>query len=520
TLDAGGHLVVRTLLGPPKKGRPARVTVVATVTDVNRQTVSSATSAVVHPAAFYVAARSAGDEYFWRAGTAETLSVVAVRPDGRRVGAVAVRGTIVRREWHRVQRQREGLDERVGEWVADTVAHCDVATGSDPVPCVFTPTLGGSFVVSLKARDAAGREVSTSFYRWAVGRGWVPWEDESQFKMDLIPDRTRYDVGDTATLLVASPFTDAEAWLTVEREGVIEQRRLRVGSGATSIKVALTEAHVPNAFVSVVVVKGRSAPPGGIADPGRPAVRVGYAELRVTPGVKRLAVDVRPLADEYRPGDSARVRVRVRDSRGAGRRTEVTLWAVDEGVLSLTGYRTPDPVDLLYQPRGVGMRLASDLLAVAAQVADSEGISLKGEPEPGGGGGLEGGELLRSRFASTAFFLGSVLTGDDGEAVAVAKLPDNLTTFRVMAVAVTPGDRYGSGQSSLLVTRPLLARPALPRFLRLDDRALAGVVVNQRAGGTPTVTVRAGVSGVTLTGPAVKTATLAAGRGTEVRFAF
>ena len=520
TLDAGGHLTLRALLGAPRKGRPARVSVAATVTDVNRQTVTAATSALVHPAAFYVAAKGTGDEYFWRAGTAETLSVVAVRPDGRRVAGVAVRGTVVRREWHQVQREREGLEERVGEWVADTVAHCDVTTAADAVPCAFTPTLGGSYVVSFKARDAAGREASTSFYRWATGRGWVPWGDETQFRMDIIPDRTRYDVGDTATLLIASPFTGAEAWLTVEREGVIEQRRLHIASGATPVKLALTEAHVPNVYVSVVVVKGRSAPAGGIADPGRPAFRVGYAELRVTPGVKRLTVEVHPLAGEYRPGDSARVRVRVRDASGAGRRTEVTLWAVDEGVLSLTGYRTPDPVDLLYQPRGVGMRLASDLVSVAAQVADSEGISLKGEPEPGGGGGLEGGELLRSRFASTAFFLGSVLTGDDGEAVAAAKLPDNLTTFRVMAVAVTPGDRYGSGQSSLLVTRPLVARPALPRFLRLDDRALAGVVVNQRAGGTPTVRVQANVRGVALTGPAWRTATLAAGRGTEVRFAF
>ncbi len=519
TTDATGHLVLRAPAGTPKKGRAARVTIEATVTDVNRQTVSASTSTIVHPAAFYIGAKPLGAEYFWKAGEAESIAVIAVEPGGRRVSGVAVRGTVVRREWHRVLRSRAGLDEQVGEWVADTVARCDVTTAAEPVLCRFTPEQGGSYVIGFRAKDAAGRDASTSFYRWATGKGWVPWSDESQFKMDVIPDRTKYDVGDTATVLFASPFTDAEAWITVEREGILEQRRIRLTSGATSLKFALTEAYVPNAFVGIVVARGRTAAPGSIGDPGRPALRIGYAELRVTPAVKRLTVDVQSAA-EYRPGDTARVQLHVRDGSAAGARSEVTLWAVDEGVLALTGFKTPDPIALLYQPRGLGMRLGSDLVSVATQVLDSEGVSIKGDRAPGGGGGLEGGEVLRSRFSSTAFFLGSVLTDAGGNASAAAKLPDNLTTFRLMAVAVTAGDRYGSGQSSLLVTRPLLARPALPRFLRKDDHFIAGVVVNQRAGGTPMVRVAARARGVTQSDTGAKTVTLAAGRGTEVRFNF
>src|SRR4029450_11863244 len=110
-------------------------------------------------------------------------------------------------------------------------------------------------------------------------------------------------------------------------------------------------ALAPNPFVQIVVARGRSAPPGPLDDPGRPTIRVGYAELRVTPERKRLKVDVAPIARAYRPGDTARVALQVRDAAGAGQRSEVTLWAVDEGVLALTGYRAPDPIDLLYQPR-------------------------------------------------------------------------------------------------------------------------------------------------------------------------
>ncbi|MGH7703295.1 MAG: Ig-like domain-containing protein, partial [Gemmatimonadales bacterium] len=515
TLDAGGGSELRIPFGTPSRGRPATATVEATVTDVNRQTVSATASVIVHPASFYLGAKPLGKSYFWTAGTPQSIAVIAVKPNGERVTGVSVAGTIVRREWHQVHRDRAGFSEIVGEWVADTVARCALTSGAEPVACDFTPPTGGSYIVSLSSTDRAGRKVSTSFYRWATGQGWVPWNDESRFKMDVIPDRTRYTVGDTATMLFASPFTEAEAWITVEREGLIEQRRLRITSGSTAVKFPITEAYPPNAFVSILVARGRSAPPGRLDDPGRPTIRVGYAELRVTPEPKRLAVALEPLMKEYRPGDTARVHIRVRDARGAGQRSEVTLWAVDQGVLALTGYKTPDPIDLLYRPRGLGLRLASNLTTVAPQVPEGE----KGR-SPGGGGGLGESDVLRSRFKTTAFFLGSVITDSAGSAVAKAKLPDNLTTFRVMAVAVTAGDRYGKGESPMLVTQPLLARPALPRFLREGDRFTAGVVVNERAGGTPKVLVRAEVQGAGLAGESSRTVTLEAGRGREVRFDF
>src|SRR6185436_15491830 len=164
--------------------------------------------------------------------------------------------------------------------------------------------------------------------------------------------------------------------------------------------------------------------------------------------------------------------------------------------------------------RGLGVRLRSNLSKVAPQVPEGS----KGSRDPGGGGGSAGADVLRSRFQTTAFFLGAVVTDAAGNATAVAKLPDNLTTFRVMAVAVTAGDRYGKGESPLLVTRPLIARQALPRFVRPGDRFAAGVVVNSRLGGTPTATVSAFARGATLSEPRSRTATLEAGRGREVRF--
>jgi alpha-2-macroglobulin len=516
TLDAAGRTTLRVAAESLGDGRASRVAIISTVTDVNRQTVSASAAYTIHPADFYLGVRSAGNQYFWTAGDPQRVEVIAVRPTGERVTGVRVQGILTRREWHQVRRERGGVSEVVGEWVSDTVGRCAASTAREPVSCTFTPPAGGSYHVVFSATDAAGRTATTGMYRWASGAGWVPWSDESRFNMDLIADRQRYSVGDTATIMLASPFTGAEAWFTVEREGLLEQRRMRIENGATTIRIPITEAHVPNAFVSVIVTRGRTAAPGRLDDPGRPTMRVGYTELRVTPEVKRLAVEVQPLAPEYRPGDTARVRLRVRDSRGGGQRAEVALWAVDEGVLALTGYRTPDPLDLIYEARGLGMRLGSNLVSVAPQIPEGE----KGSRAPGGGGGDDGGDVLRSQFRTTAFFLGAVETNEQGEVVASAKLPENITTFRVMAVAVTQGDRYGSGQSPMLVTRPLIARPALPRFVRPGDEVYAGTVVNRRAAGTARVDVRASVSGAELRGSDRQRIQLQSGVGQEVRFAF
>ncbi|HYH82480.1 MAG TPA: alpha-2-macroglobulin family protein, partial [Longimicrobium sp.] len=516
TLDARGYRELSVRAARQANGRPARLTMEAEVVDANRQTVAATTSVLVHPADFYLGARGEGEGYFWSAGTPVSVAVIAVRPDGRGVPGVPVTGTVVRREWHTVRRERDGMVDEVGQWVSRTVATCRFSTAAAPARCAFTPREGGEYTATFTATDGQGRAVRTSLTRWVVGAGWVPWNDEGKFKIDVIPDKQRYAVGDTATVLVASPFTDAEAWVTVERERVLEQRRIRVSTGTQVVKIPITEAFAPNVFVSVLIVRGRSARTGTVDDPGRPTLRVGYAELRVTPEVKRLAVEVKPLAAEYRPGDTARVRVRLRDAAGRPQAGEVTLWAVDDGVLSLTGYTTPNPIDLLYQPRGLGMRVASNLVAVAPQIPEGQ----KGTRNPGGGGGRDASGVLRSRFRPTAFFLGSVVTGDDGQAVVAAALPDNVTTFRVMAVAVTAGDRFGQGEAPLLATKPLLARPALPRFLREGDDFMAGVVVNHRLPHAVTARVGAEVRGVRLLDAPWQTLSLPAGRGAEARFHF
>ena len=264
--------------------------------------------------------------------------------------------------------------------------------------------------------------------------------------MDVIPDRTRYTVGDTATVLFASPFTDAEAWITVEREGLLQQRRLRITERHHHAQAPDHRGVRAQRFVSIVVARGRSAAarPAGRSRPADHPRGLRRAPRHARSGSGSTVDGGARLAREYRPGDTARVALQVRDAGGTGRRSEVTLWAVDEGVLALTGYK----------------HARSDRPALPAARA---GHAARQQPHDRGAAGARRARRASARPAAAAAATPPTCCAPGSRPPRsssarwsptprarrrrAARLPDNLTTFRVMAVAVTAGDRYGSGQS-------------------------------------------------------------------------
>jgi uncharacterized protein YfaS (alpha-2-macroglobulin family) len=140
------------------------------------------------------------------------------------------------------------------------------------------------------------------------------------------------------------------------------------------------------------------------------------------------------------------------------------------------------------------------------------------ERDKGGDGGGGGALGVRSRFETTAVFAPELVTDAEGRASLELDVPDNLTTFRLMAVAVSDDDRYGVGSTTFRVNKPLMLRPALPRALRAGDRFEAAVVVNGRGVPPGPATVELAVTGATLEGPATRSVELGSDAAAEARF--
>lgn len=513
--DAKGALAVKAGVTEAPAEKPYTYTLEAEVTDVNRQAVAGRTSVTVHPADVYVGLRSS--TYFMQVGTEYPLDTVVVDPSGKKVAGTQVTVTVTSRTWKSVKKKdASGGFTTVSEPEEKQVHSCTLTSAEAPVPCKYKPASSGFLIVRAQVKDQKGRSHSSSLGLYATGSEWVAWQRSDTDRVELIPDKTKYDVGDVAKVLIKSPYPQARAMVTVEREGVLSRRVVDLKGSVVTVDVPITEDMVPNVFAGVLIMRPRLAQ-GGVEtgdDPGRPNARIGLVKLNVEKKTKRLAVNVSTDKKDYRPREPVNVSIAVKDSAGKPADGEVTLYVVDEAVLRLTAYEVPDPIEAIFPERVLSVRLGEPLLHLVRMRNYGE----KGEDQGGGGGNGEGAGI-RNQFKTTVLF-NPTLALEGGVAKTTFSLPDNLTTFRIMAVVVTKQDRFGSGQTAVQVNKPVMALPALPRFARVNDQFEAGVVVHSH-GATGEAVVTAQVEGgAQLSGPAELKIQLVEGAPKEVRFPF
>ena len=487
-VDANGELKL-SLDTPVAAGAPYMYTLEGEVTDVSRQKIAGRASFRVDPAPWYIGVKT--PPYFADADKGIDTDVIAVALDGTLVPDVPVALDLTEIQWNSV-RHAEGN----GFYTWDTerkevpAGSFTVTSAGQPVPLHIPLAKGGLYRLIATAKDAAGHLTTTRSDFYAVGGGYTAWERYDHNRIDLVPEKKTYKPGETARIMVKSPWEHATALLTTEREGVRTWKQFELTSTQQTLTVPITEKDIPNVFVSVLLVKGRSkeAVTEDASDPGKPTFRLGYTELKVIDSAKRLKVTVKANRDEYRPATKAKIDVDVRDAGGAAARSEVTLWAVDYGVLSLTNYQAPDVIDSVYLEKA--LQVIND--DSRQKIISRRVITPKGAGEGGGGGQDSGPGVVRRDFRVLAFWLGSIATDKKGHAHTEITLPESLTTYRIMAVAGDKLSRFGAGQSEIRINKPLLLTQTFPRFLAVGDKAFFGAVVHSqlKQAGNATVTIK------------------------------
>ncbi len=505
---------------------PQSVEVEASVTDVDRQTLSGRATIRVHPGEYYVGVRQ--PNYLVAASDTVEPKAIAVDYEGRPLSGKPIELEVLRRTWKSVQKKAAGGGYTwVTEHTDESAGKCTFKSAKAPRGCKFTIPGPGSYVVEATSTDGLGNELSSITHFYAYGKGDYWWGRHDDERIDLVADANQYKVGETAKIMVQSPFKKAKALVTVERESVIERFVTDIDGTTGVVEIPVTEKMQPNAYVSVSLVRGRvhvthahqKQTGTSTPDPGRPAFKIGYAELKVDHADKKLHVDLEPDSQEYRPGGLVRTNIALTDAHGKPTAGEVTFMAVDQGVLSLTGYKTPDPTQAFYaeRPLGVSNRDSRLMLTTRAELEAAQ-KSMANKAGTGGDGGSLG-TSYRNKFATTAAFRSTVEVGADGKATVEFHLPDNLTSYRLMAVAAADHDRFGAGEKRIRVNKPLMVRPALPRFASTGDHFEARAVIQalDKRGGRVSVTVDTD-GPLELTGQKTAEFTLKPGAAKEVAF--
>ncbi|MBM4361381.1 MAG: hypothetical protein FJ104_01780, partial [Deltaproteobacteria bacterium] len=507
-LDARGELRLDLPLKLPGMRGPERVRVDAEVTDRTRQVVAGSGGIVVHPASHAVGIRPPESPFVTAPGRF-TAKVAVLAHEGARLAGRRVEVELVERRWATVRRpQPDGTTRVTTDLESRVVSRCEARSTAEDAACQLAVERAGYHVLVARALDAAGRKAQAALGLYALGSGASVFPEREGGAVELVADRDSYRVGSTAAILIKSPFPRAEAFVTVERAGVLHAERVVVTGPTPVVKVPVTEAMRPNAFVSVHLIgpagRGEAAP-----------YRAGYAPLTVDSSDRKIGVTVAPRATELRPGEEVTVDLAARDAAGRGIRAELAVWAVDEGVLQLTAYRRPDPLGVFAAPRPLQVATLESRDALA-RLFDPLGEGAEGldKGAPGGGGGLG----ARRDFRQTAFFDPQVVTDGGGRATVRFRLPDALTSYRVLAVAVSEDDRYGGAEARVTASRPLMARPALPRALRVGDRLDASVVVTSKGLPAGPVDVSLALSGLRGESALSRRIELPASGATEVTF--
>jgi len=496
TLDALGKTAISTELPQSSFNFPLRAVLEASVTSPERQRLFARTSAVINPAAVYPGIKLDGSDLA-EVGSSITATMIGAGYDGTLAVGTTVECELLRHDYMSVQ--RAGVAGRL-EWVSEErdvpVSTFTFVTSTAPYHWTFSPDKPGNYRLTASAGDAKNRNAASRVWFYVAGPGEAWWKRSDNDIIELKADKSSYKPGDTARIMIKSPYERSLAVVTIEREGVMEHRLERLQGNAPFITVPITDAHVPNIFVGVALIQGRTADnkfdDDGM-DLGKPQSKFGYVELPVDPGGRKMSVKVSTDKTEYRPGGEVSVSLKTLAADGKPVPAEVSLAVVDEGVLALTAYSTPDPFAPFYGSRALQIWTADSRLFVIGERNFGE----KGENRGGGGGGGAlslAGVDLRSRFVPTAYWNPSVKTGPDGMATVKFSLPSNITRFRVMAVAHTER-QFGSASSVFTTKKPLLLRASLPRFARLGDKFGGGVIVSNYTGSASTVTITVQPSG-------------------------
>ncbi len=485
----------------------------AQVTDSGNQTISTTARTVVHPAKFYIGVSSPkGVNGFAKKGDTVTFDYVCVTPEETAPLAKdlptgknkKLKVELLRYEWKQVQQVSWNgqINTRYEQTLeVENEQELDLSGTATRTSFTVVPPKGGSYLIRLTTQDARENKIITERHFYVTSSDWYWFNRDDAEEISMTPDKSQYAVGDTAHILMQSPLEKGTYLMTVEREGILSHKVMNIDVPTSVIDVPIEEGFVPVMYVTLSSYSVRDGKPQNdydTPDLGKPKGYFGLATLVVDPAFKSFDISVTTDKPSYRPGEKATVTLRATKNGKAVPNAEITLMAVDRGVIDLIDYHVRNPIEHFYNPY---------LFPDCVKGGDSRSLLI--DPVTYEIKNLVGGDAdeedsakftERKNFEPTAVFVPNLVTDANGNVTYTFTLPDSLTAYRITAVGVKE-DTFGISESQMDVAEPISVRSVLPRQLRVNDQGELGVTISNLTSGAQDVTVSLAVySGVEKTG--------------------
>ncbi|HWT34834.1 MAG TPA: MG2 domain-containing protein, partial [Paraburkholderia sp.] len=388
--------------------------------------------------------------------------------------------------------------------------------------CDATLKEAGNVDLVVTAKDGDGHASTATTSVWVTREEDLWFGGENTDRIDVLPEKSAYEPGETARFQVRMPFRFATALVAVEREGIVETHVVKLDGKDPTVELKVNEAWGPNVYVSVLALRGRirevpwysfftwgwKAPlewarafwyegryyeaPTPLVDLSKPAFRYGLAEIKVGTAAHRLAVTVTPDAKSYTVRGKAHVKLRVQmpGGKSAPAGTQIAVAAVDEALLELMPNSSWDVLDAMLQRRAYGVETATAQMEIVGR----RHFGRKAVPAGGGGGHSSTREL----FDTLLLWNPRVTLDANGEASVDVPLNDALTSFRIVAIAAVGDGAFGTGSTSIRSTQDLQLISGLPPLVREGDQFRAQFTVRNTTTRAMKVVVTPNVPGLSL----------------------
>lgn len=528
TLGADGTATTSVAVDQPIT-EPTQMAVEMDYADANGETLTSSRRITLFPSAVRLGLKT--DGWLMRDNDLR-LNFIALDLDGKPIRGQRVQVAVYNREIITARRRLIGGFYAYDNQMRTTRLTANCAATTDKLgraSCAMAPGVSGEVTVVATTVDADGNEAR------AVRSVWLAGDDDWWFggdngdRMDVIAEKPRYAAGDTASFQVRMPFREATALVTVEREGVLSSFVVPLKGTDPVVKVKLPATYAPDVYVSVMALRGRvtggeswfrkmkravgfklenseGAPPTALVDLAKPSYRMGIARIKVGWEGHQLGVKVKADKEKYAVRETAKVSIEVKTPNGkAPQNADVAFAAVDEALLQLAPNESWDVLTAM-----MGQRTLDVLTSTAQmQVVGKRHYGRKAL-EPGGGGGGDLSGLTREDFRPMLLWQGHVPLDSKGRATVEVPLSDNLSGFRLVAIATDGSQYFGTGETSVRTVQDLSIFAGMPELVRTGDTYDARFTLRNGTDQAMTVTANATLSPAVATAPPL-TVTIPAG---------
>ncbi|MEK9657348.1 MAG: alpha-2-macroglobulin family protein [bacterium] len=458
-----------------KKQQASKIIADVTVQDLQGDVISKSHAMTLHPAEFYLGIKK--DSPLVQAGKKMSLNLVAVRPNGEQMDMVSVKTKVYFKGSEVLRYKSLGNTFLTKQTPKSQLLETQTFTLSKTdSKFEFTPQHAGNYTLVFESTDSKGNLTKSSRSFDAYGLGDPQWQLYDHDRIDLESDKEIYNVGDMATILIKSPVSKGTALVTVEREGVLDHFMVDFTSASPIVRIPIKELYFPNAYISVTLIQGRvSKPPLSGVDLGKPTFRVGYLHLKVKSPDHDLTIDLKTDKKNYQPREKVTLDINISEISKKTGIADVAVAVVDEALLNLMPNKI-DPIASFFKDHPLRVRTAQNRIHF-------KGRRTYGQKGVGLGGG--GGELLsadtRHLFLNSVYWNPSIRTNEQGKASVSFTVPDNLTTFRIIAFGQTKGSRFGVTEKTFKVSKELSVFSVFPKFLVQGDSFEAGVNIHNQS---------------------------------------